>query len=330
MLSYRVSQNASPPVESLPFLHLCLLLPSRPLSPVLPWQFGSSTASPPLSADPPTPWASMVAPLPMMAADALALVAVALAEASPVGVLGRQVPALLLAVSALAGLESSSPPSHERRGQSRRSRNPIYRSPPGRAPAYLRPRQQQAFRRTQRQPSRPPRSGLRSVPPLQQTSPLPTQQLPQVPVTRTAPPLPSVPERQPASGSPPAEVLLGGWKKVRLSCRQRQQQSRHQTLAPPQSPPPPRQQPCQSPPAAPPRAQPPPELVTTSPASAASAANSPGAAIPSRLVGSSCSCSCSCDASPRQAVRNARGDVPDVAVHLPVTHFLPPRPPKPL
>ncbi|CAI5934504.1 unnamed protein product [Closterium sp. NIES-64] len=265
MLSYRVSQNASPPVESLPFLHLCLLLPSRPLSPVLPWQFGSSTASPPLSADPPTPWASMVAPLPMMAADALALVAVALAEASPVGVLGRQVPALLLAVSALAGLESSSPPSHERRGQSRRSRNPIYRSPPGRAPAYLRPRQQQAFRRTQRQPSRPP-SATRGVE--EGEIELPPEAA-AVTTSDTGPSSVSAPSTAAAMSVPTSGASSGSAA---------------------------------------------PELVTTSPASAASAANSPGAAIPSRLVGSSCSCSCSCDASPRQAVRNARGDVPDVAV----------------
>ncbi|CAI5503697.1 unnamed protein product [Closterium sp. Naga37s-1] len=90
------------------------------------------------------------APLPEMTSAALALVAVALAEASPGGVPGRQVPALLRAVLALAGLETSSPPSRERRGQSRCSRNPVYCPPAGRAPACLRSRQQQTFVRTQR------------------------------------------------------------------------------------------------------------------------------------------------------------------------------------
>ncbi|CAI5994836.1 unnamed protein product [Closterium sp. NIES-64] len=94
-LSYRVSRSALALVQPLPFLHLCLLLPSGLPSPVLPQQFGSSAASPPLSADPPAPWASVVAPLPVMAANALALVVVALAKANPGGVPGRQVPALI-------------------------------------------------------------------------------------------------------------------------------------------------------------------------------------------------------------------------------------------
>ncbi|CAI5526250.1 unnamed protein product [Closterium sp. Naga37s-1] len=80
-----------------------------------------------------------------MAVDALAIVASALAEASPGGAPRGQVPALLRAASALAGRETSSRPSRERRAQQRRSHDPMYRPPPGRAPACLRPWQQQAY-----------------------------------------------------------------------------------------------------------------------------------------------------------------------------------------
>ncbi|CAI5503918.1 unnamed protein product [Closterium sp. Naga37s-1] len=99
--------------------------------------------------------------VPQMEVDALAIVATALAHSSPGGVPGRQAPALLRAASALAGHGASSRPSRERRVQGRRSRDPVFRSPPGRAPACLRPRQQQMFRRSQRPPIPPPRSGRR-------------------------------------------------------------------------------------------------------------------------------------------------------------------------
>ncbi|CAI5528066.1 unnamed protein product [Closterium sp. Naga37s-1] len=59
----------------------------------------------------------------VMEVDALALVATALAEASPGGVPGRQVPALLRAASALAGRGASSRLSRGRRGQQHRSRS---------------------------------------------------------------------------------------------------------------------------------------------------------------------------------------------------------------
>ncbi|CAI5963933.1 unnamed protein product [Closterium sp. NIES-65] len=67
-----------------------------------------------------------------MAADALALVATALAAASPGGVPGRQVPALLQAASVLAGRGAS---SRERRKRRRQSREPVYHSPPDRVRA---------------------------------------------------------------------------------------------------------------------------------------------------------------------------------------------------
>ncbi|CAI5514534.1 unnamed protein product [Closterium sp. Naga37s-1] len=93
-----------------------------------------------------------------METDALALVAAALVAASPGGVPGDQASALLQAASLLAGRGAASPSSRRRREQRRSSRGPVFRPPPGRAPSFLRPRQQQAFRRTQRQPPLPPRS----------------------------------------------------------------------------------------------------------------------------------------------------------------------------
>ncbi|CAI5528070.1 unnamed protein product [Closterium sp. Naga37s-1] len=94
-----------------------------------------------------------------MTTDALALVATALAAASPGGVPGNQVPALLRAASLLAGHEATSPSSRgrgeQRREKRRSSRGAVFHPPPGRAPACLRPRQQQPFRRTQRPSSHP-------------------------------------------------------------------------------------------------------------------------------------------------------------------------------
>ncbi|CAI5498615.1 unnamed protein product [Closterium sp. Naga37s-1] len=149
-----------------------------------------------------------------------------------------KVPALLRAVSALAGREPSSRLSRERRAQQRRSRDPMYHPPPGRTPAYLRPRQQQSFRRTQRQPSHPSRACLRPAP-----LP-PPPQLPQpVPVALPSSPPPLVPALPPSPPpvpiAPQAAVLPGQWRRVKLSCRQRQRQSRQQSSAPPQSPLPP-------------------------------------------------------------------------------------------
>ncbi|CAI7737928.1 unnamed protein product [Closterium sp. NIES-54] len=170
-----------------------------------------------------------------MSNDALALVAARLAEASPEGVPGRQVPALLRAVSALAGREPSSRLSREWRAQQRWSRDPMYHPPPGRTPAYLRPRQQQSFRRTQRQPSHPPRACLRHAPlppPPQPPQPVPVA-LPSSPPPLVPAPPPSPP---PVPVAPQAAVLPGQWRRVKLSCRQRQRQSRQQSSAPPQSP----------------------------------------------------------------------------------------------
>ncbi|CAI5947445.1 unnamed protein product [Closterium sp. NIES-65] len=99
---------------------------------------------------------------PSMADGALGLVASALADAIPGGAPGDPVPGLLRAFAALAGRGSSSqssrgrrggPPRHGRRGG---SHQPVYRSPPGRTHAFLRPRQQQSFRRTRRQSLLPP------------------------------------------------------------------------------------------------------------------------------------------------------------------------------
>ncbi|CAI6011269.1 unnamed protein product [Closterium sp. NIES-65] len=118
-----------------------------------------------------------------MTTDALALMAVALAEASPGGVPGSQVPALLRAVSALAGPAASSSTSLVQRRRRRRSGASESLPQLGRAPASLRPRQQQAFRRSQRQSSRLPPLGRRLAPQSQQTPP---------PPARPATPAPSV------------------------------------------------------------------------------------------------------------------------------------------
>ncbi|CAI5984037.1 unnamed protein product [Closterium sp. NIES-64] len=98
-----------------------------------------------------------------MTTDALALVAVALAKASPGGVPGSQVPALLQAASALAGPSASSSSLLGPQQRPHRSRAPSYHPPSGRASACLRPRRQQRFQRTQRQAVRPPPPTL-SVP----------------------------------------------------------------------------------------------------------------------------------------------------------------------
>ncbi|CAI5977935.1 unnamed protein product [Closterium sp. NIES-65] len=122
---------------------------------------------------------------PSMADGALGRVASALADAIPGGAPGDPVPGLLRAFAVLAGRGSSSqssrgrrggPPRHGRRGG---SHQPVYRSPPGRTHAFLRPRQQQSFRRTRRQSGLPPplpRSPRSLVP---GSSPPPSHLLPQ-------------------------------------------------------------------------------------------------------------------------------------------------------
>ncbi|CAI5518977.1 unnamed protein product [Closterium sp. Naga37s-1] len=220
----------------------CSVRPARPAAPSPPGSTGCVLDS---------------AELPSMEVDALALVAVALAEASPGGVPGRQVPALLRAVSALAGRGASSPSSRERRKQRRQSRDPVYRSPPGRAPACLRPRQQQTFRRTQRQSAQSLRSGVLPVASsLQSRS---QQSRPSRAVTGIQPTAPSVPPPQPGPRPQVAAAPSGSAPRVKLSRRQRRQQSLQQTLPPPfpplvsppvPSPSPQPQQPRQSPPAA--------------------------------------------------------------------------------
>ncbi|CAI5991884.1 unnamed protein product [Closterium sp. NIES-65] len=90
-----------------------------------------------------------------MSVDALALVAAALAQASPGGVPGDQAPALIQAASVLVG-RGSAHPLREHHSRRRGSHVPTFQTPPGRARASLRPRQQQAFRRTQRRSQRRP------------------------------------------------------------------------------------------------------------------------------------------------------------------------------
>ncbi|CAI6011041.1 unnamed protein product [Closterium sp. NIES-65] len=145
-----------------------------------------------------------------MRTDALALMAVALAEASPGGVPGSQVQALLRAVSALAGPVASSSTSLVQRRRRRRSGASESLPQPGRAPASLRPRQQQAFRRSQRQSSRLPPLGRRFAPQSQQTPPPPARPATPAPVTRIAPPLQSQHRSSvyhvPPSPPPPAQV----------------------------------------------------------------------------------------------------------------------------
>ncbi|CAI5953832.1 unnamed protein product [Closterium sp. NIES-65] len=138
-----------------------------------------------------------------MTTDALALMAVALAEASPGGVPESQVPALLRAVSALAGPAASSSTSLVQRRRRRRSGASESLPQPGRAPASLRPRQQQAFRCSQRQSSRLPPLGRRLAPQSQQTPPPPARPATPAPVTRIAPPPQSVPDSHPASSPQP-------------------------------------------------------------------------------------------------------------------------------
>ncbi|CAI5965837.1 unnamed protein product [Closterium sp. NIES-65] len=190
-----------------------------------------------------------------MTTDALALMAVALAEASPGGVLGSQVPALLRAVSALAGPAASSSTSLVQRRRRRRSGALESLPQPGRAPASLRPRQQQAFRRSQRQSSRLPPLGRRLAPQSQQTPPPPARSATPAPVTRIAPPPQYVPDSRPASSPQPPPVQPAGWQRAKLSRRQRQRQRRQQTPGPQALQQPRLQTPHQPPPRA---AQPPP------------------------------------------------------------------------
>ncbi|CAI7826192.1 unnamed protein product, partial [Closterium sp. NIES-53] len=182
---------------------------------------------------------------PQMEVDALAIVATALAHSSPGGDPGRQFPALLRAASALAG-HGSSRPFRERRAQGRRSGNPVFRSPPGRARACLRLRQQQMFRCSQRPPIPPPRPGRRpgSLPRSQQSPLQPTPPPLPAPVTQTTPPPQSVPN--PLSGPAPASAVVppGGWQRVKLSRHQKRRQFRQPAPMPSQPPlAPPRQQP---------------------------------------------------------------------------------------
>ncbi|CAI5522688.1 unnamed protein product [Closterium sp. Naga37s-1] len=164
--------------------------------------------------------------VPQMEVDALAIVATALAHSSPGGVPGRQAPALLRAASALAGHGASSRPSRGRRVQGRRSRDPVFRSPPGRAPACLRPRQRQMFRRSQLPPMPPPRSGRRpgSLPRSQQSSPQPTPLPVPTLVTQTTSPPRTVPDPPPDPAPASAVVAPGGWQSVKLSRRQKRRQ----------------------------------------------------------------------------------------------------------
>ncbi|CAI5948685.1 unnamed protein product [Closterium sp. NIES-65] len=143
-----------------------------------------------------------------MTTDALALMAVALAEASPGGVPWSQVPALLRAVSALAGPAASSSTSLVQRRRRRRSGASESLPQPGRAPASLRPRQQQAFRRSQRQSSRLPPLGRRLAPQSQQTPPPPARSATPAPQHRSSvnhvPPSPPPPAQVPQSVSGPS------------------------------------------------------------------------------------------------------------------------------
>ncbi|CAI7807151.1 unnamed protein product [Closterium sp. NIES-54] len=165
-----------------------------------------------------------------MAVDATAIVASVLAEASPGGVPGGPKQALHRAASALAGRGTSSCPSREWRAQQRRSHAPVYRPPPGRTPACLRPRRQQAFRRTQRQLLCLPQLGLRPLPLQHPSSPL------SVPVERApSPPLPPlhIPAPLPVRVFQEVASQRGPSHGVRLSRRQRQRQSRQLTPLPP-------------------------------------------------------------------------------------------------
>ncbi|CAI5491084.1 unnamed protein product [Closterium sp. Naga37s-1] len=157
-----------------------------------------------------------------METDALALMAAALVAASRGGVPGRQVPALLQAASVLAGRGAFSPSSRVRRKQRRKSRAPVFHSPSGRAPACLRPRQQQSFRRTQRWSAQPLHSGVppvASLPP-----PRPPQSPPPRAVTTNLPTQFGTPP-QPGRAPMVAATHSGGQAGARLSRRQRRQQS---------------------------------------------------------------------------------------------------------
>ncbi|CAI6010407.1 unnamed protein product [Closterium sp. NIES-65] len=223
-----------------------------------------------------------------MAVDTLALVATALAEASPGGVPGDQVPALLRAALVLAGLEaSSSLSSRGRRRQTRQVRDPVYRSPLGRAPACLHHRLQQTFRRSQRQSAHPPWPSLRPGMAEGENEPLPeaASSLPSSPTNpgaTTIAVLIRVAPAATASGptAPAASATAVTSNSVNVAA--------FPTVAA--------------------------AAAASSPGVPCSSTTSPGAAIPSRPTNSSRCCSCSCDSSPCQVARNARGDVLDAAV----------------
>ncbi|CAI5934678.1 unnamed protein product [Closterium sp. NIES-65] len=151
---------------------------------------------------------------PSMADGALGLVASALADAIPGGAPGDPVPGLLRAFAVLAGRGSSSqssrgrrggPPRHGRRGG---SHQPVYRSPPGRTHAFLRPRQQQSFRRTRRQSGLPPplpRSPRSLVP---GSSPPPSHLLPQAQSPPSQPSSSPLPPQSPSvlQAAPPPSL----------------------------------------------------------------------------------------------------------------------------
>ncbi|CAI5958225.1 unnamed protein product [Closterium sp. NIES-65] len=158
-----------------------------------------------------------------MATDALALVVAALVAASPGGVPGRQIPALLQAASVLAGRGAFSLSSRERHNQRRQSRAPVFCSPPRRTPACLRPRQQQSFRQTQWRSAQPLHSRVPPVASLPQ--PRPPQSPPPRAVTAN---LPTQSMTPPQPGRAP---LVAATHK--LSRRQRRQQSQQQSLLPP-------------------------------------------------------------------------------------------------
>ncbi|CAI5968745.1 unnamed protein product [Closterium sp. NIES-65] len=165
-----------------------------------------------------------------METDALALMAASLVAASPGGVPGRQVPALLQAASVLAGHGAFSPSSRVRRNKWRKSQAPVFHYPPGRAPACLRPRQHQSFRRTQRWSAQPLHSGVppvASLPP-----PRPPQSPPPRAVTANLPTHFGTPP-QPGRAPMVAVTHSGGQAGARLSRRQRRQQSQQQSLPPP-------------------------------------------------------------------------------------------------
>ncbi|CAI5976390.1 unnamed protein product [Closterium sp. NIES-65] len=107
---------------------------------------------------------------------------------------------MIQAAAVLVG-RGASQSSRGRRERRRGSQGPLYHPPPGRAPSVLRPWQQQAFRRMQRQ-SRPSRRNLRVAPPAPpassstqspRASPVSARPPPQMPVQLSLPRVPNPP-----------------------------------------------------------------------------------------------------------------------------------------